>query len=82
MKIDHTEQMRRDMIADDQPAHDAAAARFTMSTDEMSAKYTVLAFLAPFVIVRRKADGKTGTLEFTHMPRRYFNWQADDQSEG
>jgi hypothetical protein len=29
------------------------------------------------VLVRRKADGKTGALEFTHRPRVYFDWQED-----
>jgi hypothetical protein len=27
------------------------------------------------VVVRRKLDGKTGTLEFTHHPRVYFSFE-------
>ncbi len=30
--------------------------------------------MAPFVIVRRRADGVKGSLEFQHNPRFYFNW--------
>jgi hypothetical protein len=76
--IDDTETMRRAMIAAGTPATDAMCAPDLMTTEEMSAQYVVLSFLAPFVVVRRKADGKHGTLEFTHSPRRYFNWQCDN----
>lgn len=48
-----------------------------MTTDEMRERYTVIGFMAPFVVVDRKADGVRGSLEFTHMPRRYFGWTAD-----
>jgi len=48
-----------------------------MTTDEMRAKYEVLSFCAPCVVVRERATGKGGTLEFTHMPRFYFGWIAD-----
>jgi hypothetical protein len=33
--------------------------------------------MAPLVVVERKSDGQVGSLEFTHMPRLYFNWIAD-----
>jgi hypothetical protein len=78
---DETEYYRRELIANNVPEHNAAKAVATMSTDEMQEHYIVLAFMAPYVIVRRKRDNKNGTLEFTHSPRRYFNWQADDQTE-
>ena len=45
-----------------------------MTTDEVREKFEVISFLAPFVMVKRKADGVKGTLEFTHMPRFYFNF--------
>lgn len=48
-----------------------------MTTGEMQALYTVEGFLSPFVVCRRKADGKRGTLMFTHSPRYYFGWQED-----
>jgi hypothetical protein len=31
--------------------------------------------MAPLVVVRRKADGVKGSLEFQHMPRYYFGFQ-------
>ena len=30
--------------------------------------------MAPLVVVRRKADGMKGSLEFQHHPRLYFKW--------
>ena len=47
-----------------------------MTTDEVREKFDVISFLAPFVMVERKSDGVKGTLEFTHMPRFYFNFVA------
>ena len=38
-------------------------------------------FLAPLVVVTRRADGVKGTLEFTHMPRYYFGFQPDGEGE-
>jgi hypothetical protein len=42
----------------------------------------VHSFLAPFVVVTEKATGEKGTLEFTHMPRFYFNFIADVPQSG
>jgi hypothetical protein len=78
---DETETTRRELIANKVPEAHALTAPILMTTDQMQEHYIALAFMAPYVIVRRKRDGKTGTLEFTHSPRCYFNWQADDQSE-
>lgn len=47
------------------------------NTTELAAEFEVLCFMAPFVVVKRKSDGKKGTLEFQHSPRFYFNWQED-----
>jgi len=44
-------------------------------TDELGKDFTVRSFLAPFVMVTRKSDGKTGTLMFQHSPRFYFDFQ-------
>jgi hypothetical protein len=49
-----------------------------MTTDEMCELYEVVGFQAPFVVVRRKDNGQLGSLEFTHQPRRYFNWVPDN----
>lgn len=45
-----------------------------MTTEEMQELYTVVAFSAPLVEVIRKSDGAKGTLEFSHSPRRYFDF--------
>lgn len=45
------------------------------TTDELREEFEVIGFLAPFVVVRRKNDGVKGTLEFTHNPRVYFNFE-------
>ncbi len=44
------------------------------TTDELTEDFDVLGFMAPVVVVRRKADGVRGSLEFTHQPRYYFNF--------
>ena len=35
--------------------------------------------MAPYVVVRRNADGVKGSLEFQHEPRFYFKWQAHER---
>jgi hypothetical protein len=44
-------------------------------TRELARDYEVIGFLAPYVGVKRKADGVRGSLEFQHHPRLYFNFQ-------
>lgn len=48
-----------------------------LTTAELSEQYDVLGFMAPFVVVRRKSDGRRGSLLFQHMPRFYFSWAED-----
>ena len=43
----------------------------------LAASFIVIGFMAPYVVVRRKADGKVGSLEFQHFPRFYFGWKED-----
>ena len=45
------------------------------STDEMREEFEVLGFCNYLCVVRRKKDGVKGTLDFTHMPRFYFDFQ-------
>ena len=47
------------------------------TTQELARDFAVLGFLAPFVVVRRKADGVRGSLEFQHSPRFYFGFSPD-----
>ncbi len=44
---------------------------------ELAETFRVVGFMAPFVVVRCKSDDKTGSLEFQHFPRFYFNWRED-----
>lgn len=46
-------------------------------TDGLRENFEVLAFAAPFVLVKRKSDGAKGTLQFVHHPRKYFGFQED-----
>lgn len=46
-------------------------------TQQLGQEFEVIGFMAPFVVVRRKADGKKGSLEFQHNPRFYFNFVLD-----
>lgn len=43
-------------------------------TAELSNDFEVTGFMAPFVTVKRKSDGKKGSLMFQHSPRFYFGW--------
>ena len=54
-------------MADNEPVWDTAA---------LKQDFEVLAFAAPFVIVKRRSDGVRGSLEFTHDPRCYFGFSA------
>ena len=46
-------------------------------TKELSAEFEVTGFMAPFVVVRRKSDGKVGSMEFQHRPRFYYSFTED-----
>ena len=46
-------------------------------TSEMSALYTVEGFMAPYVVVVRKADRMRGTLAFSHRPRFYHSFSPE-----
>ena len=47
------------------------------SPDELRRDYEVLQFAAPWCVVKRRADGVTGSLEFQHHPRFYFGFRED-----
>jgi len=76
---DETEDVRRILIETGQPEADLKFARKRWSTDELRAEFEVIGFMAPFVAVKRKADGVKGSLEFTHSPRWYFNFVKDEK---
>ena len=46
-------------------------------TKELTAAFEVKGFMAPFCVVKRKADGVVGSVTFQHDPRFYFDFHAD-----
>ncbi len=46
-------------------------------TGQMQNEFQALAFAAPFIVVKRKSDGKKGSLKFQHDPRFYFSFQEE-----
>ena len=46
-------------------------------TAELQKDFSVESFLAPYVMVREKATGRTGSMTFQHRPRYYFGFRAD-----
>jgi hypothetical protein len=80
--MDPTEAPRKERIAEinagasDRQALEAEYGQ-VWDTAELQRDFDVTGFMAPFVVVRRKADGVKGSLEFRHSPRFYFNFLAD-----
>ena len=79
---DPTEDIRRRRLAEINAARgsrQALEARYgrVWDTTQLAEDYEVIGFMAPPVVVRRKADGVKGSLEFQHQPRFYFNFDAD-----
>lgn len=79
---DSTEALRRTQWAEINAAPRAREVLETeygqiWNTEELARDFEVLGFLAPYVVVRRKADGQLGSLAFQHDPRLYFGWAPD-----
>ena len=80
---DETEEIRREMVAEinanatERESLEAAYGKDIWDTRELGAAFDVLGFMAPFCVVRRKADGVKGTVEFQHFPRYYFSFTED-----
>ena len=80
---DLTENIRREMVAEinaDPHSRSALEAQHgkVWDTGELSAEFEVTGFMAPFVVVNRKLDGKTGSMMFQHNPRYYFEFTEDN----
>ena len=76
---DPTEAIRRERLAEinaEPGSRQALEVRYgqVWDTQELSRDFEVEGFMAPLVVVRRKADGQRGSLEFQHQPRFYFNF--------
>ena len=80
---DATETIRRKRLAEiniERTDREALTERYgrVWNTAELTADFEVMGFMAPYVVVQRKADGRKGSLEFQHSPRVYFSFVADD----
>lgn len=79
---DQTEGLRRAMVAE---INEHAGERASLEskhgkvwdTQQLGAEFSVLGFMAPFVVVQRRSDGKKGSLTFQHSPRFYFDFVED-----
>lgn len=80
---DETEEIRREMVAEinanatEREALETVYGKEVWDTRELGAVFDVLGFMAPFCVVRRKADGVKGSVEFQHLPRFYFSFTED-----
>lgn len=82
MTTDPTEEARRERLVEintDPGSREALTATYgdVWDTEQLAENFEVIGFFAPLVVVRRRADGVKGSLEFQHHPRFYFNFQAD-----
>ena len=78
--IDETEQLRRERqkeLAENAGPRADLEARFgqVWDTDQLTTDFSVIGFMAPLVVVRRRSDGQKGSLEFQGRPRFYFNFE-------
>jgi hypothetical protein len=76
---DPTEQIRRRLVAQintNPKTREELEAEFgeVWDTIQLGVDFEVIGFMAPFTMVRRKSDGKKGTLTFQHNPRFYFDF--------
>ena len=79
---DETESIRRQLVSEintDPGSREALEARHgqVWDTDELGRDFSVEGFLAPFVVVKRRGDGRKGSLSFQHEPRFYYGFVAD-----
>jgi ATP-dependent Zn protease len=82
MNSDPTENVRRSMVAEINSVEAGRAeleAKYgkVWNTSELQADFEVTGFMAPFVVVKRKADNKVGSLMFQGSPRFYFSFTED-----
>jgi hypothetical protein len=80
MDHDVTEAARRERLAEinaEPGSRETLEAQYgqVWDTQQLAQNFEVIGFMAPLVVVRWKADGVKGSLEFQHWPRLYFNWQ-------
>lgn len=47
------------------------------TTEELTAEFEIIGFLAPYVAVKNRVTGKKGSMLFRHNPRVYFGYAED-----
>jgi hypothetical protein len=81
---DSTEETRRALLvtvnatATDRAALESRHGQI-WNTEELALDFEVQGFAAPLVVVKRKADGRVGSLMFQHNPRFYFCFEVDHE---
>ncbi len=78
--IDETEPLRRERLVEinaEPGSREALEAQYgqVWDTDQLRADFEVIGFMAPLVVVRRRSDGRKGSLEFQNSPRLYFSYK-------
>ena len=79
---DQTETIRRQQVAEinsDPGSRLSLEAKHgeVYDTSELQDAFSVLGFLAPYVVVQRKSDGARGSMKFQHSPRFYFGFSPE-----
>ena len=79
---DTTESIRRELVAvinSSPQSREGLEAWYgqVWDTAELARDFEILGFAAPFVVVIRKCDRTTGSLEFQHHPRFYYDFKPD-----
>ena len=77
---DQTEPARRQMLAEinaDPGSREALEDKHgqVWDTSQLQGDFEVVGFMAPLVVVRRKADGVKGSMMFQGSPRFYFGFE-------
>ena len=85
--MDNTEKIRKSLVAvisatlseDELERYEQLVEQYgadnVWDTKTLQEYFVVESFLAPFVMVRRKADNAKGLLMFSHHPRFYFDFK-------
>jgi hypothetical protein len=81
---DPTEPSRRERLVEinaEPGSREALEAQYgkVWTTIELAEEFEVIGFMAPLVVVRRRADGVKGSLEFQHNPRLYFDFRPHEE---
>jgi len=86
MNTDPTEGIRREMVeringladtpnADRMRLETEYGKGNVWNTQELSTRFEVIGFMAPFCVVKDKTTGRKGSVMFQHSPRFYFGFR-------